>query len=189
MGYAVRGFVGLCWIVLMAYWLLAARSAKGTLRPAPRWSGPGARIALVAVVVAIAGLLHAHGRGQPILGERSAALEVLGMLLCATGVALAIWARVHIGRNWGMPMSLREGHELVTSGPYARVRHPIYSGVLLTMLGSALAVDAGWLVAFAVFGAYFYASARTEERDLCAQFPAAYPEYRRCTKRLIPFVL
>lgn len=189
MGYVATRFVGLCWIVLGAYWLIAARSAKKTLRPAPRWSGPAVRITLAAVVVAGAGLWHVHRRGSPLLAERSAALEVLGMLLCAAGVALAIWARVHIGRNWGMPMSLREGHELVTSGPYARVRHPIYSAVLLTMLGSALAVDAGWLAAFVVFGAYFYASARTEERDLCVQFPAAYPEYLRRTKRLIPFVL
>ncbi|MGH8300548.1 MAG: methyltransferase family protein, partial [Steroidobacteraceae bacterium] len=96
---------------------------------------------------------------------------------------------MNLGRNWGMPMSLRQGHELVTSGPYAYVRHPIYTGIMLAMIGSALAVGLLWLLLFALYFAYFLFSARTEEQMMLAQFPDTYPAYRRRTRMLIPFVL
>jgi protein-S-isoprenylcysteine O-methyltransferase Ste14 len=88
-----------------------------------------------------------------------------------------------------MPMSLRQGHELVTSGPYTYVRHPIYTGIMLAMIGSALAVGLLWLLLFALYFAYFLFSARTEEKMMLAQFPGTYPAYRRRTKMLVPFVL
>lgn len=189
MGYIAQQFVAACWIVLMLFWLIAARTAKRTVTKGPRSASPGVRLTLVVLVVSVIVLRRRFASFKGLLTYHPAALEDLGMLLCAAGVVLAIWARIHIGRNWGMPMSLREGHELVMSGPYARVRHPIYSGVLLTMLGSALAVSAAWFVAVGVFGAYFIHSARTEERDMVAQFPEAYAAYRRRTRMLIPFVL
>jgi protein-S-isoprenylcysteine O-methyltransferase Ste14 len=88
-----------------------------------------------------------------------------------------------------MPMSLREGHELVTSGPYAYIRHPIYSGILLLTLGSAIAVNTAWLAPFVLFLLYFVRAARVEERDMTKQFPDVYPSYQRRTKMLIPFLL
>jgi protein-S-isoprenylcysteine O-methyltransferase Ste14 len=112
----------------------------------------------------------------------------LGVVLCLVGFGFAVWARVHIGRNWGMPMSLREGHELVTSGPYAYVRHPIYSGLMLAMIGSAFTASLLWLLGLPLYFAYFLFSARSEEKTMRAQFPDAYPAYRRHTKMLIPFV-
>jgi len=115
-------------------------------------------------------------------------LGVMGVILCAAGIAFAIWARRHIGRNWGMPMSLQEDHELVTTGPYARVRHPIYSGMLLAMVGSMLAEGAGWLPPFLIFFVYFIYSAKTEEKLMVQQFPNEYPAYKERTKMLIPFV-
>ena len=181
-----------CWLVLGAVWVIAAGRAKKTLRAAPRWSGPAARFGLVVLVWILIGVGVSTQPLAPVrrvLLMRVPGLEVVGALLCVCGVAFAIWARVHIGRNWGMPMSLRQGHELVTTGPYAYVRHPIYSGILLTMLGTALAVGAGWLLGLLLFGAYFLWSARAEERDMAERFPATYPAYRQRTRRLIPFLL
>jgi protein-S-isoprenylcysteine O-methyltransferase Ste14 len=81
-----------------------------------------------------------------------------------------------------MPMTLKAEPELVTSGPYRFVRHPIYSGILLATLGTALAISGLWLVVFAVMGVYFVYSARVEERLMASSFPAAYPYYRAHTR-------
>jgi protein-S-isoprenylcysteine O-methyltransferase Ste14 len=78
---------------------------------------------------------------------------------------------------------------LVTSGPYRLVRHPIYSGLLLGLFGTALVNDLFGLILVAILGGYFYYSASVEERNLTATFPTAYPAYRSGTKTLIPFVL
>jgi protein-S-isoprenylcysteine O-methyltransferase Ste14 len=117
------------------------------------------------------------------------AVEAVGTVLFLCGLGLAVWARVHIGRNWGMPMTRMDEPELVTSGPYRLVRHPIYSGILLALLGTALALNLYWLIALGVLGAYFLYSARVEEKLLTASFPTAYPGYRAKSKMLIPFLL
>ena len=107
----------------------------------------------------------------------------------ATGIALAIWARVHLGRNWGMPMTQKAEPELVTSGPYRFVRHPIYSGLLAWLLGTALVTNLIGLIIVAILGGYFYYCAPVEEKNLTATFHTAYPAYRTSTKMLIPSVL
>jgi protein-S-isoprenylcysteine O-methyltransferase Ste14 len=123
------------------------------------------------------------------LAVHSPALETVGLILFLSGLALAVWARIYLGRNWGMPMTQKDEPELVTSGPYRLVRHPIYSGILVAVLGTSLATDLYWLIAFAVMAAYFVYSSKVEERLLTASFPATYPSYRTKTKMLIPFVL
>jgi protein-S-isoprenylcysteine O-methyltransferase Ste14 len=110
-------------------------------------------------------------------------------VLIAAGLGVAIWARVNLGRNWGMPTTEKTEPELVTSGPYRYVRHPIYSGLLLATLGTALATNLTSLIVVAVLTAYFYYAATVEERNLTQTFPTAYPTYRSSTKMLIPFVL
>jgi len=86
-------------------------------------------------------------------------------------------------------MTEKDEPELVTSGPYRLVRHPIYSGLLLAVLGTALATDIHWLIVFGIVGVYFVYSARVEERLLSSSFPTAYSNYKMKTKMLIPFVL
>jgi protein-S-isoprenylcysteine O-methyltransferase Ste14 len=103
-------------------------------------------------------------------------------------LALAIWARIYLGGNWGTPMSQKVDPELVTSGPYRSIRHPIYSGILLAMIGTTIAVSLYWLVAVAMLGAYFLYSAVVEERFMASRFPDSYPPYKRSTKMLIPFI-
>jgi protein-S-isoprenylcysteine O-methyltransferase Ste14 len=87
-----------------------------------------------------------------------------------------------------MPMSRKDEPELVTSGPYHRVRHPIYSGILLAGVGTAVALNWLWLLAVILVGVYFVYSATVEERYMSEQFPDSYPAYRRSTKMLVPFI-
>ena len=112
-----------------------------------------------------------------------------GVVLFALGLGFALWARRHIGRNWGTPMTRKDEPELVTSGPYRLVRHPIYSGILLAGLGTAVALNWVWLIAVALAGTYFLYAAVVEERSLTGQFPEAYSAYKRSSKMLVPFIL
>jgi protein-S-isoprenylcysteine O-methyltransferase Ste14 len=116
-------------------------------------------------------------------------LRAMGVILFIFGLCLAVWARIHLGRNWGMPMTQKDEPELVTSGPYRLVRHPIYSGILLAILGTSLATNTYWLIAASVMGVYFIYCAKVEEKLLAAAFPTTYPSYRTSTKMLIPFLL
>jgi protein-S-isoprenylcysteine O-methyltransferase Ste14 len=112
-----------------------------------------------------------------------------GLVLFAVGLGFAVWARIHIGRNWGTPMSQKDDPELVTSGPYQLVRHPIYSGILVAGVGTAVALSWAWLIAVALAAVYFIYSGLIEERNMTEQFPDSYPVYRRSTKMLVPFIL
>jgi protein-S-isoprenylcysteine O-methyltransferase Ste14 len=85
-------------------------------------------------------------------------------------------------------MTQKDEPELVTSGPYHVVRHPIYSGILVAGVGTAVALSWRWLTAVALAGVYFLYSATVEERYMTEQFPDSYPAYKRSTKMLVPFV-
>lgn len=167
------------WGIFAAVWLIGAIDAKpGTRRP-------GRSPTLL--VVAVFGLLRVlKVNALPI---HAVAVQAAGLALVSLGLAVAIWARFYLGRNWGMPMTSKDDPELVTSGPYRFVRHPIYSGILLAALGSALAANLFWLIAAGVLAVYFSYSAVAEERLMSSSFPAVYPGYRARTKMLIPFVL
>lgn len=115
-------------------------------------------------------------------------LQGIGLAIFVLGLALAVWARVYLGRNWGMPMSQKADPELVTSGPYHSIRHPIYTGVILAMIGTTIAVSLYWLIAVALIGCYFIYGAVVEERSMTQLFPDSYPADKRSTKMLIPFI-
>jgi protein-S-isoprenylcysteine O-methyltransferase Ste14 len=171
------------WIVFWVYWLAASVSTKAT--QSRRSSFVGVRIA---VIVAVLALLRAgvfRGRGATI---ESPWLLGIGLTVFLLGIAFAVWARRYLGRNWGTPMSEKIDPELVTTGPYRYVRHPIYSGLILGMLGTALALGPYWLIPVVVLGGYFIYSATVEERTMERLFPDTYPAYKRSTKMLIPFV-
>ncbi|HXA55467.1 MAG TPA: isoprenylcysteine carboxylmethyltransferase family protein [Solirubrobacteraceae bacterium] len=177
----MKAFILAVWVVFWVYWLVSAAGAKKGRR-AWRSRPPGLLIAVLAVV-----LLRVFKPGS--LAVHAAPVQALGVVLFLAGLGLAVWARVHLGRNWGMPMTRKDEPELVTSGPYRLVRHPIYSGILLGVLGTALATNLYWLIGLVVMGAYFIYSARVEEKLMSASFPTAYRSYRASSKMLIPFVL
>jgi protein-S-isoprenylcysteine O-methyltransferase Ste14 len=178
---ALETIIAIAWIVFWVYWFVSALGAKQGRRG-------GRRIPLQWLSALSVILIFRVFRGGS-LTVHSPVLAAIGAVAFASGIALAIWARVHLGRNWGMPMTQKAEPELVTSGPYRFVRHPIYSGLLVAILGTALVTNLIGLIIVAILGAYFYYSASVEEENLTATFPAAYPEYRNSTKMLIPFVL
>lgn len=184
--------VTVSWLAILTVWFAFAINSKRTIRTSRWWWGTWIRVAVVIVVLLLlhTSLFVQHGLFDQIAISTSPNLVsgTLGALLCVTGIAFAIWARVHLGRNWGMPMSLKEKPDLVMSGPYRFVRHPIYTGVLVALFGTALTVDLIWIVLFVVFGVYFIYSARVEEKLMLQQFPAKYPDYKARTKMLIPFL-
>ncbi|HUN78689.1 MAG TPA: isoprenylcysteine carboxylmethyltransferase family protein [Solirubrobacteraceae bacterium] len=177
----LRIAIGVVWVVFWVYWMISAAAAKHGTRTR-RTRPPG--LVLAVIVIALLRVFHAGG-----LAVHSPILAAVGVAVFLSGLGLAVWARVYLGRNWGMPMTLKEEPELVTSGPYRLVRHPIYSGILLGILGTALATNGYWAIALVLMGAYFIYSAKVEERLMTDTFPAAYPGYRASTKMLIPFVL
>jgi protein-S-isoprenylcysteine O-methyltransferase Ste14 len=183
------------WIILWAYWFISAFHAKKSVRKNSWWfQAFWIRLAILAIVVFAISTGHGGILGDLLYLSTGAVasnvwLSIAGVIFCATGVAFAIWARVHLGKNWGMPMSLREKPELVTSGPYRFVRHPIYTGFLLAAFGTAFADGAVWLIVLVIMGIYFIYSAKTEEKMMAEQFPNEYPEYVKTTKMLIPFIL
>ncbi len=178
---ALRVGVSIAWAVFWVGWLAVAFTAK---RSVGRRHFLGGRAAAAVAVLILVRVFHGSG-----LEVHSLALAVAGTIVFLIGLALAIWARVIIGRNWGMPMTQRVEPELVTAGPYAVVRHPIYSGILLGVLGTALVVSLIGLAITLILGIYFFNAARVEERNLTTTFPAVYPAYRQRTKMLIPYVL
>jgi protein-S-isoprenylcysteine O-methyltransferase Ste14 len=180
--------LGYIWLVFIVVWAVTALTAKRTLQK--HWLHSWWARIVVAILVLVAVRRHiadGHGTGLSSGVVVYPALNFTGLVLAALGIGLAIWARLYLGRNWGMPMSVKENAELVMTGPYAYIRNPIYAGILLAALGSAL-IDWWWAVFLACAVAYFLYSAKVEERILLREFPDAYPAYKARTKSLIPFI-
>ncbi len=184
--------VKLCWLILLVYWGASAAQAK----PVTRTESPWKQLLVYWLPLLVAVLLLGPGSwfGQGWLREQFVPhvlpVYATGLLLCLCGLILAIWARWRLGRNWSGNVQIKQAHELITSGPYARVRHPIYSGVLLMFSGNALVVGE-WrgVVAVLIVLASFWAKLRQEERFLAAHFGQAYADYAARTRMLIPALL
>ena len=178
--------VGLCWLLFLLYWIVSAFTSKKNIS---RSRGAGFRILGFVIIVIFLNTALFQSLNLENVTFSFPLMEPLGILFVIFGLALAIWARRCIGRNWGMPMSVQENAEMVTSGPYAYIRNPIYSGVLLAMLGSLLVVGLSWLIPSIFSCLYFIYCAKAEEKLMLKQFPNTYPAYKRRTKMLIPYVL
>lgn len=174
------------WAVFLIVWIA---TAVGTKRSTSGWGGIIWRVIFVVAIFAFfQGPLARWITSYDFAPESAPGFALAGDVIAALGVAFAVWARFNLGRNWGMPMSTQEGSELVTSGPYAYVRHPIYTGVILALVGTALLLGPLWIALPLAYAAYFVFSAVQEEKRMMREFPDAYPSYRARTKFLIPFV-
>ena len=181
-----RSIITLLWFVAIVYWSIAAFNVKKSAPRNARWFAIRILFFVIFVVVVRSSIFTNFDAA--FIAHSSSALGFIGTVLCAGGIALAIWARVYLGENWGMPSTTKEDTELVTSGPYKYIRHPIYSGVILAMLGSAFAGDGIWLIVFIIFTLYYIYNARIEESNMMWVFPEQYREYKKKTKMLIPFI-
>jgi protein-S-isoprenylcysteine O-methyltransferase Ste14 len=186
---AAGRFIASCWVVFFAVWFIAAWFAKRTVKRSGTWPLSIAGIAAILVIAAATG---SRSPARPaVFWHASAGIAAAGAAITAAGLAVALWARVTLGRNWSGVIVLKDRHELIDRGPYAFVRHPIYTGVLLMVLGSAVFLGtSGGATVFAVVFAGLIVKARSEERWLTRHFPDTYPRYRaRVRGRLVPFVL
>jgi protein-S-isoprenylcysteine O-methyltransferase Ste14 len=181
------------WSALVAYWgLAAARRKRSTGSRWIWWREIAVRLgffALVLLALRVALETHALPPAPRYAFNTSIIMGRIGFVLCALGVGLAILARAHLERNVPKIRSRKESPELVTTGPYSLVRHPIFGGMLLALLGSAIGQSVFWLLPLLAYGPHFVLSARREERSLIVQFPESYRSYMQRTKMLLPFVL
>jgi protein-S-isoprenylcysteine O-methyltransferase Ste14 len=178
------------WIAWVLYWWVLARDVKATRRAEPVAS----RLAHILPIVLAIWLIAAPRFPASLLAERFVPRTPLwlgiGTLMVAAGLGFTVWARRYLGRNWSGVVTIKEDHELVRSGPYRFVRHPIYGGLLLALAGSALARGEwraifGFVIAFAAL----WRKLGLEERWLAETFGEGYARYRAEVAALIPFVL
>ena len=179
--------VGCFWIVLGVYWAVSALRRK----PTKKEEHLVERLRhLVPVMVAFL-LLSQADPSYGWLGLRfvpeSGTLSLLGLVLAGAGVAFAIWARWHLGRNWSAVVSIREQHDLIRTGPYRAVRHPIYTGLLLAIMATVLIVgEFRGLLAFAIVLASFYLKARKEDAWLAREFGETFESHAKRTGMFLP---
>jgi protein-S-isoprenylcysteine O-methyltransferase Ste14 len=181
---------GYLWVGLWVFWLVGALAAKPVAR---RQSARSRIVQSVPVVVAFY-MLFASERWPWWLRWRvvpeSPGVLWTGLALTAIGIALALLARIWIGRNWSGTVTIKEKHELIQGGPYAFVRHPIYSGLLLAFLGTAMIErEVRAFAGLLLVAAGWWMKLRTEESFMLQQFGPVYADYRKRVKALIPFVV
>jgi protein-S-isoprenylcysteine O-methyltransferase Ste14 len=115
-------------------------------------------------------------------------LSSIGVILTVAGMAFLVWGRQSLGRNWSQTVAVKQDHELVTSGPYRFMRHPMYAGGLLACIGSAIVAGGPWVFLLLILGAIFLWRVHAEDQLMEQQFPNEYPAYEWRTKALIPFI-
>ena len=175
------------WIIFASYWFLAALRVNRVKQREPFGD------TLVRIIIGVTAFLLIYSSDPRFrtLNSRFVPyapwIRGLGAALTSVGIAFAIWARNHIGRYWSSSVSLRAGHQLVRTGPYARIRHPIYTGILLALAGTALVIGRDRaLLAFVIMLVGFAWKASREEALLAREFGPAFDEHKRLTGFFLP---
>jgi protein-S-isoprenylcysteine O-methyltransferase Ste14 len=186
----VLNIINACWILFAVIWLLAAFATKQSVYKESR-----AQRLRYTIPILLGGFLLAKGRrlSDP-LNHRVIphvdALAWIGVVLCIAGLIFCIWARFTLGRNWSGVVTLKGGHELITSGPYALVRHPIYTGLLTMFVATVIVLGhVAGIIAMPFVFVSFWVKLRHEEKLMLKKFPNEYAAYQQRVKRLIPFIL
>jgi len=186
----VLNIISGCWILFAVIWLLAAFATKKSVYQESR-----AQRLRYTIPILLGGFLLAKGhRLSDLLNHRVIphveALAWTGAVLCIAGLAFCIWARFTLGRNWSGVVTLKGGHELITSGPYALVRHPIYTGLLTMFVATVIVLGhVAGIIAMPFVFVSLWIKLRHEEKLMLTKFPNEYAAYQQRVKRLIPFIL
>ena len=175
--------IGILWLILILYLIVAAIGVKQDTQP-HTWQRLALTLAIIAAFLLPRLPIFRFLRFAP----ANPVVGVVGVILCATGMAFLVWGRQYLGRNWSQTVSVKKDHELVTSGPYRYVRHPMYAGGLLACFGSAIVGGGPWIFLLVILGAIFLWRVGAEDKLLKRQFPNEYADYKKRTKALIPFV-
>ena len=191
----VQYIIIVCWVIFCLYWFISAPSAKSTQETRGWLAGNWQSIWLIIGGLFLSNLAFLATFGVPIsaltllLIPRSIVVDGLSIVFTVTGLIVAIVARRTLAGNWSRAVAFKEDHELITTGLYRYVRHPIYTGILLMILGTAVFVgtpSAGIGFLIIILGIWF--KLRAEEELLTEHFPRKYPAYKKRTKALIPYV-
>lgn len=178
-----------CWIAVLLYWLISARRTKRIIERQSYLSALSHRVPLV-----LSYLLMVTDRVPSPLNAklipRAGWIMAFGAAICLLGLFVTLWARRSLAGNWSGDVTFKQEHELIRTGPYRFVRHPIYTGLLAMCLGTAVAIGAVrcWL-ALPLMAMAFWIKIKQEERLLLRHFPEAYPAYQQQVKALVPFVI
>jgi protein-S-isoprenylcysteine O-methyltransferase Ste14 len=190
MRWVYEWFFPVLWAAYLVYWQIAARGAKAN----ERIESVGSRI--FRTVLLLAGIVLMSWPRIPVawLNRHFLPMPVemfwLGGAVTVAGLLFCVWARVTLGRNWSRSVTIKQGHELITAGPYWLVRHPIYTGLLTGFLGTTIALgEVRGVVAFVLIFASLWYKLRLEEKWMRTAFGETYAGYMRHTKMLIPWVL
>ena len=182
--------IRICWSIFFIVWALAAIFTKRTVHR----ETSARRLAYIGVAV-IGWFLLFRGWRLPYpfnvrLVPQTDAILIAASILCVCGLALCLWARAILGRNWSGTVTLKENHELIVRGPYRLVRHPIYTGLLVMLLATAIQLGhlAGMIGVLVVLVSFWIKSSYEEELML-KQFDKQYADYQERVKRIIPFIL
>ena len=178
-----RQIIGVAWLAFFVAWFIAMMIYGGGGRRRTTAGSIGLRV----LMLTGAYLAVRYGDSVQPFRELTEGVAITGAVLCVAGLLFAVWARVALGRSWGMPMTLHENPELVTSGPYRLVRHPIYTALAAMLIGTSLVFPVA-AIPCSITIVYCAFAARREERDMQQRFPEAYPEYRKRSKFLVPFL-
>jgi protein-S-isoprenylcysteine O-methyltransferase Ste14 len=188
----LRQSTSLLWLVLTLVWVVSALRNMRTKRTIKSQSSTWQFLYTAILVVGVY-LIFAKQTGIPWLDRQLFSVTVpivlVGLLAVLMGVVFSVWARLMLGDNWSNRVTVKENHTLVRRGPYRIVRHPIYSGILLGMLGSAL--QRGGIRCFVgvlICGFSFWLKTRAEERFMVQSFGEEYLQYRHKVKALAPFI-
>jgi protein-S-isoprenylcysteine O-methyltransferase Ste14 len=184
-----RSFFPVVWIAFLIYWRIKAANTKSTQRLEPAASGIlRLLIILVAIVLLSTTWIPLPWLYRPVWRAGFWPFW-LGAAVTVSGLLFAVWAREHLGRNWSSQVSIKQDHELITTGPYAVVRHPIYTGILVGFLGLAIALsEVRGFVVFVLNFHVFCAKLSKEEQWMSSQFGETYAKYVHRTAALVPYV-
>jgi protein-S-isoprenylcysteine O-methyltransferase Ste14 len=183
------GAIATAWIVFAVVWLIGAFTTKATVRR----QSASSRLREIAPLAVAFVLLRSNPGLLPWLALRfvphTFEWQSAGAVITVAGLLIAIWARFYLGKNWSAMVTVKQDHQLIRSGPYSVVRHPIYSGLLLGMLGTAIYVgEIRGLLAVALATWAWKMKSRVEEAFMESEFGTEYDRYRREVKALVPFV-
>jgi len=189
MEYLSEQFITLCWAIFLIYFAASAFRVKRTVE---RQNGLLRVLLLAALIVVIILLKRGTALSEyagEVLWRQTLAVRIIADLITLIGLITMLWARVVLGGNWSANVTFKENHELIERGPYAFVRHPIYSGLLLMSIGTAIMYGrVGGFIVFIIFFMSLWLKSHQEERLLTRHFPDAYPDYKARVKALIPYV-
>lgn len=182
-----RQWIDALWLLFGVYWLVSALKRKKTKQRESVLQRIGYTLPLAVVFYLLYQPQAYYGWLDNRFFPAGPFGEWLGVFLTAAGIGIAFWARWHLGTNWSGVVTLKEGHELIRTGPYRSIRHPIYTGILLALLGTAITFgEVRGLFAMAIVWLSFYIKARREESFLSQEFGPGFAEHKQHTGMFLP---